>query len=69
MVGKLFPKNEHSVERTFRVLLGLGILSLTVIGPRTSWGFLGLVPLATGLLGSCPLYTILGISTCRVKAR
>ena len=69
MAGRIFPRNEHSVERTIRVVLGMGILSLTVIGPRTPLGLLGLVPLATGLLGSCPLYTILGISTCRVKAR
>ena len=69
MAGRIFPVNEHPVERTIRVFLGLGILSLTVMGPKTPWGFLGLVPLATGLIGSCPLYTLLGISTCRVKAR
>jgi hypothetical protein len=69
MAGKMFPRNEHSVERAIRVLLGLGILSLTVVGPKSPWGFLGLVPLATGLIGSCPLYTLFGISTCRVKAR
>jgi hypothetical protein len=69
MAWKIFPRNEHAVERTIRVILGLGILSLTVVGPKTPWGFLGLVPLATGLIGSCPLYTLLGISTCRVKAR
>lgn len=65
----LFPVNEHPLERGIRVGLGLGVLSLTLIGPRTPWGFLGLVPLATGLLGSCPLYTLLGLSTCPVKAR
>lgn len=69
MPGSLFPKNTHHVERGVRVLLGLGILSLTMVGPKTPWGFLGLIPLATGLLGSCPLYTILGVSTCRMKAR
>ncbi len=65
----LFPVNEHPLERVIRVGLGLGLLSLTLIGPRTPWGYLGLVPLATGLLGSCPLYTLLGLSTCPVKAR
>lgn len=65
----LFPVNEHPLERVIRVGLGVGVLSLTLIGPRTPWGFLGLVPLATGLLGSCPLYTLLGLSTCPVKAR
>lgn len=65
----LFPVNEHPLERVIRAGLGLGLLSLTLIGPRTPWGFLGLVPLATGILGSCPLYTLLGLSTCPVKAR
>lgn len=61
----LFPKNEHKVERVIRVALGLGILSLFFVGPQTPWALLGLVPLVTGVLGSCPLYTLFGISTCR----
>lgn len=68
-MANLFPANEHTVERVLRVLLGLGILSLAFVGPKTPWGYLGLIPLATGLLGSCPLYTLLGLSTCPVKAR
>lgn len=61
---RLFPRNEHRVERVIRVVAGLAILSLYFIGPRSPWALLGLVPLATGLLGSCPLYTVLGVSTC-----
>ena len=68
-MSKLLPDNEHPLERGLRVLLGIGLLSLAFVGPRTPWGYLGLVPLATGLLGSCPLYTLLGLSTCPVKAR
>ena len=68
-MSKLLPANEHPLERGLRVLLGIGLLSLAFVGPRTPWGYLGLVPLATGLLGSCPLYTLLGLSTCPVKAR
>jgi hypothetical protein len=68
MTSKLFPRNEHTVERALRVALGLGLLSLTVVGPQTLWGLLGAVPLATGLLGSCPLYTLFGFSTCPVKS-
>jgi hypothetical protein len=64
MASKLFPRNEHPVERGLRVAAGLGILSLTVVGPQTLWGLLGIVPLVTGLLGSCPAYTLLGVSTC-----
>jgi hypothetical protein len=64
---KLFPVNEHPVERALRVVVGLAVLSLAFVGPQTPWGFLGIVPLATGLLGSCPLYTLFGWSTCPAK--
>ncbi len=64
---KILPKNEHTVERVLRVVVGLVLLSLVFVGPKTAWGLIGIVPLATGLLGSCPLYTLFGISTCRRK--
>ncbi|MEY4830619.1 MAG: hypothetical protein RLZZ562_2415 [Planctomycetota bacterium] len=63
----LFPANEHPIERGLRIALGLGILSLAFVGPATPWGYLGLVPIATGMIGSCPLYTLLGFSTCKVQ--
>ncbi len=63
MLQKLFPNNEAMVERVIRVVAGLGVLSLAFIGPQTPWGYLGLVPIATGLLGSCPVYTLVGFST------
>ncbi|HUL57693.1 MAG TPA: DUF2892 domain-containing protein [Anaeromyxobacteraceae bacterium] len=56
--------NEGSLDRTIRVLVGIAILSLTVVGPATPWGLVGLVPLATGILGFCPLYRLVGIRTC-----
>ena len=68
MASKVFPKNEGTVDRVLRVILGLGILSLVFVGPQTPWGWLGLVPLITGLIGSCPLYTLLGLSTCPLKS-
>jgi hypothetical protein len=43
--------------------LGLVLLSLTIVGPKTMWGFVGLIPLVTGLVGWCPLYALLGINT------
>ncbi len=64
---KWLPVNEHMVERVVRVVAGVAILSLTVIGPKSLWGLIGIVPIATGLLGSCPLYTVFGISTCPMK--
>ncbi len=69
MNSKLLPANEHSIERVIRVVLGLGILSLVFIGPQTMWGLLGVIPLATGAIGSCPVYTLLGISTCKMKSQ
>lgn len=67
MLKKLLPNNEHPIERGVRVVVGLGLIALAFVGPETPWGFLGVVPLLTGLIGSCPLYTVLGFSTCRVK--
>jgi hypothetical protein len=63
MLSKIFPRNEHAFDRAIRVVLGLAILSLVFIGPRSLWGLVGLVPLITGLVGSCPAYTLLGLST------
>jgi hypothetical protein len=64
MLNKLFPRNEHPAERMLRIIVGVGLLSLVFVGPQTMWGLVGLVPLVTGLVGSCPLYTVLGVSTC-----
>ena len=66
MASSLLPTNEHPVERGLRVVLGLGLLSLLAVGPVPGWGLaglIGIVPLATGALGSCPIYTMLGFST------
>lgn len=67
MASKVLPVNEHSVERVIRVIVGLGLLSLVFVGPQAYWGLIGILPLATGLIGSCPLYTVLGVSTCSRK--
>jgi hypothetical protein len=66
-MSTLFPLNEHAVERILRVLIGLSIVSLAFMGPKTPWAFLGFIPVLTGLLGSCPLYTVLGIRTCPIR--
>ena len=65
---KLFPVNEHVVERGVRVVIGLALIGLAVAGKVGAWGYIGIVPVVTGLLGSCPLYTVLGFSTCPLKA-
>ena len=56
--------NEGTLDRALRVILGIVLLSLLFIGPKTAWGLLGFVPLLTGLVGYCPLYRILGVTTC-----
>ena len=65
----LLVVNEHPVERALRVLVGVGLVSLVFFGPKTAWGYLGLIPIATGLSGMCPLYSIFGFSTCRVSSQ
>ncbi|MFM2246908.1 MAG: hypothetical protein RL071_2982 [Pseudomonadota bacterium] len=70
-LSKLLPRNEGTVDRVVRVILGLGLLSLLAVGPVPGWGLAGLigvVPLATAALGSCPLYTLFGLSTCPINA-
>ena len=59
---------EHPIERVVRTLVGIAVLSLVFLGPKSPWGWLGLIPLVTGLTGLCPLYTLLGISPCPRKA-
>lgn len=61
--------NEGTADRAIRIVAGLAILSLTVVGPHTPWGFLGLVPLTTGIVGFCPLYRLVGVNTCRPAAK
>lgn len=67
MFARLFPRNEHHIERGIRVAVGLGLIAMVFVGPQTPWGWIGLVPLATGASGTCPLYTVFGFSTCPVK--
>ena len=56
--------NIGSLDRILRVLVGLGLLSLIFVGPKTLWGLVGLVPLGTALIGFCPAYRLLGLNTC-----
>jgi hypothetical protein len=62
------PRNEGAVDRWLRVLVGLAVLSLVFIGPKTPLGWIGLVPLITGLVGYCPVYGLFGLRTCKLKA-
>jgi hypothetical protein len=61
--------NEGTIDRAVRVLAGLVLIALTLTGTIGMWGWIGVVPIATGLIGWCPAYTLLGINTCPMKAR
>ncbi len=67
-MSRLFPINIHPVERGVRVVAGLVLLGCAFTGSIGAWGYIGVIPLATGLFGTCPLYTIFGFSTCPSKA-
>jgi hypothetical protein len=63
-MNKLFPVNEHPAERVVRVLVGVALVGLAVTGKIGAWGWIGVLPILTGLSGSCLLYTVFGVSTC-----
>jgi hypothetical protein len=66
----MFKRNEGTIDRALRVILGLALIAGYFMNGdgAYSWLYLiGIVPLVTGLIGSCPLYTILGINTCPMK--
>lgn len=59
--------NVGKYERAIRIVVGLAVVSLVFVGPMTPWGWIGLVPLLTGIIGWCPPYALLGINTAGKK--
>ncbi len=59
--------NVGGIDRILRIVVGLVLIVLTVMGVLPVWGWIGVVPLATGAIGWCALYPILGINTCPAK--
>jgi len=60
--------NVGGIDRALRVVVGLVLVVLAAMGTIGLWGWIGIVPLATGLAGWCPAYTLLGIRTCPAKS-
>jgi hypothetical protein len=60
----MFTRNVGSLDRTLRIVVGLVLIALVFVGPKTAWGWIGLIPLLTGLLRTCPAYSLLGVNTC-----
>jgi len=66
----MFKTNVGSVDRILRIVVGLALIALFFLDSGASWRWLyliGIVPLATGLMSTCPLYSVLGLSTCPLK--
>jgi cadmium resistance protein CadD (predicted permease) len=57
--------NVGTWDRALRIAVGLALLALVFVGPKTLWGLVGLIPLLTGLAGFCPAYRLVGANTCR----
>lgn len=55
--------NIGNIDRLLRVIVGVALLALAFVGPQTPWGFIGIIPLGTALMGFCPAYRLLGICT------
>jgi len=57
-------RNEGTADRVLRVIVGVALIAIVFVGPQTPFGWIGVVPLLTGLFGMCPLYRLIGINTC-----
>jgi hypothetical protein len=60
-------KNEGGLDRALRIIVGAVLVGLTVYGTIGVWGWIGVVPIATGLMGWCPAYSLLGVKTCKAS--
>ena len=56
--------NEGVIDRTLRVIVGLVLIGLAATGTIGMWGYIGIIPLVTGAVGMCPIYSLLGINSC-----
>jgi hypothetical protein len=63
----MFRNNVGGIDRVLRIVVGVVLLALVFVGPKTPWGWLGVVPLVTGLFSTCPLYSLVGLNTCPRK--
>jgi O-antigen ligase len=63
----MFKSNVGGLDRILRIVVGLALIALTLTGTIGVWGWIGVVPVLTAVLGSCPLYSVLGMSTCPMK--
>ncbi|WP_374380386.1 DUF2892 domain-containing protein [Dongia sp.] len=60
-------KNVGGIDRALRVIVGLVLIALVFVGPQSPWGWVGIIPLATALIGYCPAYRLIGLNTCGLR--
>lgn len=63
----MFKTNVGALDRILRIVVGAVLIALVFVGPKTAWGWIGIVPLVTGLLKTCPIYSLIGVSSCPNK--
>jgi hypothetical protein len=66
---RTMQRNEGTLDRALRIAAGLLLIGLTLAKAIGPWGWIGVVPLLTGAVGLCPLYTLLRINTCPLNRR
>ncbi|MEH6625750.1 MAG: DUF2892 domain-containing protein [Motiliproteus sp.] len=58
-------QNIGKIDQTLRIVVGMALIALVFIGPQTPWGWIGVAVILIALVGFCPLYKIMGLSTCK----
>lgn len=66
-MSRILPVNVHPIERVLRIAAGAALIGAAYTGAIGAWGYSGVVPILTGLLRTCPAYTLLGVSTCPIR--
>lgn len=64
----MFEKNMGAGDRVVRFLLGAGLIASAYIGALGAWAYIGIIPVITSALGSCPAYSIFGFTTCKKQS-
>lgn len=61
----MFKTNVGNLDRMLRILVGVVLVALAITGKIGLWGYIGIVPIITGLLRTCPAYSLLGVNSCK----
>lgn len=64
-VREMSAANVGNFDRSARIIIGIVLIAMVFVGPKTAWGWIGLIPLLTGLIRWCPAYRLFGMSTCK----